>query len=787
MRTVFKLIVVVAMMATTHLAWASYTFTMKLDISGSCSGIDGGGVHKAVAQGIFDHYVNQVNLGIPSRAECEQARQIIMSEINMSYDGCRIRVICGPCTGSGGAGDAPGVNLEGPSKGGSFYSGNASSEVRDWDKQNDALKQMLTGTSTAIPQDTWTASVYNSADNWIASGKGSNEKEFASNASRNSKTSGFVIDPDKPFVSLNDPSRANEGIIPIAHKPYLEKTELNAFLMLSASYEDVEFGIYEMYRQQVGCSKELLEKIEKKPESQRTENEEQLLDNYYKFKDECYDYMRKSALEDEGKREIDMTTIAFAMAYDPDQSNKQMQRWLSETTGYKRMDLSQVTVDNPMYNLANLINQKNLDNKDTGFNAQILMREKDASGEYEYTIVFNGNGHLTPSLLDSFGLGNADEMVKEFGSDSKHFQAALEIGRAIASLPDNCTVNITGSALAGSWASVAGLASGGAPTTTVNAMGVPQPLLEKYGLSEDFSKHNYNITAMISSDEMKDHLQKISLNPIPQTTALLGPASAIGDQKVYGTPGVAEELSNLQLNTRLKDACQNIVASTKAGMVSGFTDGLDTGTSIALSALKGTPEAIDKKSATPIIAGAIEGVIENKVDGVIEGMTPTISEVFPGAVPGAIKGAIASVPEAVAASAVGSPALGVAIVTYGAVGGAVEGVVETRLEGAAFGAISGGVKSAAQEAYSIGSDVASAVGKGLVINEAVEKAEVNDFAKKIGADEKKMKYEKNGKSDFKNDLKIVMYTSSGNQNSQIRWKNWRKLSKQIEDQNKKKK
>ena len=222
-------------------------------------------------------------------------------------------------------------------------------------------------------------------------------------------------------------------------------------------------------------------------------------------------------------------------------------------------------------------------------------------------------------------------------------------------------------------------------------------------------------------------------------------------------------------------------------MVSGFTDGLDTGTSIALSALKGTPEAIDKKSATPIIAGAIEGVIENKVDGVIEGMTPTISEVFPGAVPGAIKGAIASVPEAVAASAVGSPALGVAIVTYGAVGGAVEGVVETRLEGAAFGAISGGVKSAAQEAYSIGSDVASAVGKGLVINEAVEKAEVNDFAKKIGADEKKMKYEKNGKSDFKNDLKIVMYTSSGNQNSQIRWKNWRKLSKQIEDQNKKKK
>lgn len=784
MRTIFKLLVVVAMMATTHLAWASYTFTMSLDISGNCGGMEAG-LDKAAAQGLFDHYANQVNLGIPSRAECEQARQIIMSEINgLGSGGCKIRIVCGPCTGSGGAGDTPGVNLEGPSKGGSFYSGNASSEVRDWDKQNNALKQMLSGNSTnALPQNTWTASVYNSADNWIASGKGSNEKEFASNASRNSKTSGFVIDPDKPFVSLNDPSRANEGIIPIAHKPYLEKTELNAFLMLSASYEDVEFGIYEMYRQQVGCSKELLEKIEKKPESQRTENEEQLLENYYKFKDECYDYMRKSALEDEGKREIDMTTIAFAMAYDPDQSNKQMQRWLSETTGYKRMDLSQVTVDNPMYNLANLINQKNLDNKDTGFNAQILMREKDASGEYEYTIVFNGNGHLTPSILDSFGLGNADEMVKEFGTDSKHFQAALEIGRAIASLPDNCTVNITGSALAGSWASVAGLASGGAPTTTVNAMGVPQPLLDKYGLSEDFSKHNYNITAMISSDEMKDHLQKISLNPIPQTTALLGPASAIGDQKVYGTPGVAEELSNLQLNTRLKDACQNIVTSTKAGAIQGFTEGLDTGTSVLVDAATGSKKAIGDKSVKPIIEEAGKSLI---YDG-IEKSVPSVSEVFPGAVSGAVEGMVEVAPAALEATLVGSPALGGAILVYGAAEGAAKGVIVERVKGVLVGGAIEGAKTTAQEAYSIGSDVMSAVGKGLVINEAVEKAEVNDFAKKIGADEKKMKYVKNGKGDFRDDLKIVMHASDDNYKSQIKWNNWRKLSKQIEDHNKKKK
>lgn len=782
MRTIFKLLVVVAMMATTHLAWASYTFTMSLDISGNCGGMEAG-LDKAAAQGLFDHYANQVNLGIPSRAECEQARQIIMSEINgLGSGGCKIRIVCGPCTGSGGAGDTSGVNLEGPSKGGSFYSGNASSEVRDWDKQNDELMKMLTGTSTTIPQDAWTASVYNSANSWIADGRSSHQNEFASSA-RSSRATGFVIDPDKPFYPLNHESRKYEGMMPVALKPDLDDSRLNTLLMLGASYKEVEEDIYRMFFEQAGCTKDLLAQIENKPASERTENEQQILDNYYEFKDKCYDYMRREGLEDQGKREIDMTTLAFAMAYDPDMSNSKMQKWLFETTGYKRMDLSQVRVDDPIYNLANLINQKNLDNKDTGFNAQILMREKDASGEYEYTIVFNGNGHLTPSILDSFGLGNADEMVKEFGTDSKHFQAALEIGRAIASLPDNCTVNITGSALAGSWASVAGLASGGAPTTTVNAMGVPQPLLDKYGLSEDFSKHNYNITAMISSDEMKDHLQKISLNPIPQTTALLGPASAIGDQKVYGTPGVAEELSNLQLNTRLKDACQNIVTSTKAGAIQGFTEGLDTGTSVLVDAATGSKKAIGDKSVKPIIEEAGKSLI---YDG-IEKSVPSVSEVFPGAVSGAVEGMVEVSPAALEATLVGSPALGGAILVYGAAEGAAKGVIVERVKGVLVGGAIEGAKTTAQEAYSIGSDVMSAVGKGLVINEAVEKAEVNDFAKKIGADEKKMKYVKNGKGDFRDDLKIVMHASDDNYKSQIKWNNWRKLSKQIEDHNKKKK
>lgn len=766
MRTVFKLIVVVAMMATTHLAWASYTFTMKLDFSGSCGGWSS--VERSTAQALFDRYVNSVNLGIPSRAECEQARQIIMSEINGIGSGsCKIRVVCGPCTGSGGMGDAPGVNLEGPSKGGSFYSGNASSEIRDWDQQNNALKQMLSGSSTnALPQNTWTASVYKNADSWIADGKGSQEKEFASNA-RNSKASGFVIDPDKMFTSLNDRPISNGEMVPIAHKPYLEESRLNSLLVLGASYKEVEDDIYRMFYEQAGCKKELLAEIENKPEELRTENERQLLENYYEFKDKCYDYMRRSALEDEGKREIDMSTIAFAMAYDPDQSNKQMQKWLSETTGYKRMDLSQVTVDNPIYNLANLINQKNIDNKDTGFNAQILMREKDAKGEYEYTIVFNGNGNL--SSFDPFG----KDLIKEFGTDSKHFQAALEIGRAIANLPDNCSVNITGSALAGSWASVAGLASN-APTTTVNAMGVPQQLLDNYGLSEDFNKHNYNITAMVSSDEMKNHLQQIALTPYPQA-ALLGPTSALGDTKIFGPPGVIDEINNLQLGDKLHNLWNDMRANAQVQGLQGLKEGLDPKTSSVI----GTGKTLIGAVTDPNPINAIGSVAGDAV-----GLK---SPVVGGAISGAIEGAIEVAPLV--------PATGGSILVLGAAGGAVKGAVGSavidpivdKAEGFIVGTLRGAAEAGISDAKEIISETTSAVARGLVINELTEKAEVKDFAKKIGADEKKMKYEKNGKSDFKNDLKIVMYTSSGNQNSQIRWKNWRKLSEQIENQNKKKK
>jgi hypothetical protein len=605
MRIVIKLLVVVAMLATTHSAWASYTFTMNLDISGSCGGLSI--VERRAAQALFDRYANSVNLGIPSRAECEQARQIIMSEINGIGSGsCKIRVVCGPCTGSGGMGDAPGVNLEGPSKGGSFYSGNASSEIRDWDQQNNALKQMLSGNSTnAVPQNTWTASVYKNADSWIANGKSSQEKEFASNA-KSSRANGFVIDNSKPFVSLNDRPISYGEMMPIAQKPDLEDSRLNTLLMLGASYKDIEEDIYKMFYEQAGCTKELLAEIEKKPESERTENEQQLLENYYEFKDKCYDYMRKSALEDEGKREVDAAVLSYAAYYDTEYKNKKgdVDKMLSQI-GYERLDVSKMSLDDPFYDVVKLVLQHNIDgvgDDGSGFRAQIFKNKETG----EYTIAFEGTDDMF-NLASVIGSKDRWTDIKAgvLDFDTKQFQAALEIGQAIANLPEGCNVNITGHSLGGALASIAGLVSG-SPTITVNAMGVPNDWLERNGLSEKYANHDYNIKALISADDVLNQLQSLTENPNTRN-ALLGPGSALGDQKILGKSTVVNAITEYSKATiqTLDNAAKQALSEAVSGAVqSGIIAAYTTGPAgIIPAAAGGAAEGAIKGAATAAIEG----------------------------------------------------------------------------------------------------------------------------------------------------------------------------------------
>lgn len=514
MRTIFKLIVVVAMMATTHLAWASYTFTMKLDISGSCGGWSS--VERSTAQALFDRYVNSVNLGIPSRAECEQARQIIMSEINGIGSGsCKIRVVCGPCTGSGGMGDAPGVNLEGPSKGGSFYSGNASSEIRDWDKQNNALKQMLSGNSTnALPQNTWTASVYKNADSWIADGKGSQEKEFASNA-RNSKASGFVIDTSKEFGGIPQ----DMELVPLpAQKEKVSRwvsqvTDNEMDLLLS--YPDkCEQTFQSLFREKTGID---INAIIQKPYFELTDDERQALGNYNEFLRQTVGELQtfakkeKAAIDnDERKKMVDLVILAEDSYYDSEHS-------FIDKTDYRLLTNYNISENDPIKNIFNLVEDYNShDWVNLGFHASIY--KNDVTGEY--TVAFEGTDDISAKgllelerghILDGEGKrllqDGVTDLANYLGFDTRQYSAALAIGQAIALLPEGCNVNITGHSLGGGLASIAGLVSG-AHTVTVNAAGVSDKLIEKYGLKDVVEKKDYDITAIVATGINGDVLDK---------------------------------------------------------------------------------------------------------------------------------------------------------------------------------------------------------------------------------------------------------------------------------------
>lgn len=589
MEKIRYLLLLVCSFLCSNVAKSDYTFTMYLDISGSCVGIDGG-VAKKAAEAMFNHYANQVKMGIPDRSQCEQFRSIIQNEIIENYDGCRIRVICGPCTGSGdGVGGAPSANIQGPANGGSFFSANAANEVRDWDANADRLKQMLTGgtSSSLMPTDTWTASIYQDAEEWMSAGGGATkEDELRSGSLSNAKF--FTIDTSKAFTSLN--MRDDRGMMPIAREPYVDYVKFDGLLTLNSNYNRVELELRKMFAEECGLMLTELEELKKKPQDQLTENEEMILAYYNLYMDNAWAYMEEQAVYSEGKAEVDATVLSYATYYDAEQKNSKQYNELLSQIGYKRIEANQIPFDDPMYEIAKLVLQKNLDgySDDNGFRAQLFKNEETG----QYTLAVEG----TDDMFLTSHMGSQDRMTDLITGllreDSKQFQAALEIGQAIANLPAGVVVNITGHSLGGALASIIGLVSG-SPTITVNAMGVPKSWLEKNGLSERYNKHDYNIKALISADDILNTLQKFGEH------ANLGPGGALGDQKILGKSTVINALNE----------CAN-------------------------SGLFVTKEALESAAK-----GAVEGTILGGLTGGPVGMVPGA---ISGAQKGAIKGAVKS-------------------------------------------------------------------------------------------------------------------------------------------------
>ena len=136
MKKILFAVLVIPLLFTAFDAKADYSFTMSLSVSG-CTDLDGR-VAEQVNKALMEHYQNQ-SLGIPDRATCEQLRNLVMSEGSYHKGSCTVRIICSPCTGSGGA--IGSVDVLGVSKGNSFYSTNGANEIRDW--SNDDMERML--------------------------------------------------------------------------------------------------------------------------------------------------------------------------------------------------------------------------------------------------------------------------------------------------------------------------------------------------------------------------------------------------------------------------------------------------------------------------------------------------------------------------------------------------------------------------------------------------------------------------------------------------------------------
>lgn len=132
------------------IASAQYSFRISLGVK--CQGLNG----DYLAKQINDALAAQHNADMfSSLAECESARNAINK--NYTTQGCSVSINVSPCVGNGTAGAAGATGSSGSIYKGqsSFYSSNASNEVKDWAQDNDEFFKIIGGTGTeSVPAQT---------------------------------------------------------------------------------------------------------------------------------------------------------------------------------------------------------------------------------------------------------------------------------------------------------------------------------------------------------------------------------------------------------------------------------------------------------------------------------------------------------------------------------------------------------------------------------------------------------------------------------------------------------
>lgn len=526
-----SLITVILALAGFLLANAQYTFTISGGFSGNCANVSG---YRELNQQLLQIKGQAVG-GFPDRASCEQMRAVINSiktqAIMIIYDArtgrvidkknynCSFSLSASPCTGRPFGGSAGEPNILGVGQGSSFSSTNSTSEIQDW--SSDDMERMLALNPEFV--------------NYPLSDLSTGDIE-ADMARNNARETAFVIDPSKPFRSLNvgedgqintrsDDLSMSEGFNKVerandfsqlANKENVQRyLEASTDLLVPylANPQDLTQLLHKEFKVVSGYD---VDAIMQKLPSERTDAEKQALNDYKQYRKEVVEKMADEidVIIDKSKekKEIDRAIIANDV-YGTDKDNN------LQYTNFEKVTYKDFEPSNPMSGVADAIKICNETGDDTGIHVELYYNENTNT----YVISCAGSDDA-----EDWFYNNA---ANALGGDVPQYIMAKVIADAIQRIPerdkDKLNIEVVGHSLGGGMASIIGLATG-INTSTYNAARVPENFLKENGLFEKArSGEIQNITAYHTSTDILTKTQQLAGTPA------LGVSIDMGDPSTW--------------------------------------------------------------------------------------------------------------------------------------------------------------------------------------------------------------------------------------------------------------
>lgn len=484
---------------------AQYTFTCNGGFSGDCAKVSG--VRELNQQ--LQQIMRQAFAGFPDEASCNQARNIvnnIKSQAEIILGGkrynCHFKLNALPCTGRPIGGTNVGTpNVLGVSQGSSFFSTNTVNDIKNWSE--DDMERMLALDQKHQPLE-------NKA---IATG------DVYFDRTRSTLP---VIDPDKPFRSLNVDENlgSNDYSADLSMRDGFSKVEMaNDFSLLANKenvqrYVDASQGLTVPYLVNPQDITQLLhmdfklvsgfdvDAIMQKLPSERTDAEKQALNDYKQYRTEVIEKMADEIDviidNSKDKKELDGAILAYDV-YGTDKDN------YLQYTNYNKVQINEIEDGNPIKNVAEAINICNETRDDTGIHVELYYNSKTNT----YVISCAGSDDKEDWLYNN--------AANALGGEVPQYNMAKVIADAIDMIPkngrDNLNIEVVGHSLGGGMASIIGLVTG-INTKTYNAARVPESFLKENGLLDKVRNGDiHNISAYHTSTDLLTSAQQLAGTP----------------------------------------------------------------------------------------------------------------------------------------------------------------------------------------------------------------------------------------------------------------------------------